>query len=266
MTEHYLIRVPGCQRIRGAELISPIIRLAIVLHALCSLLFALSGEEVIKKVDENTVVGSISYSAKMVISFGGKIREKEFKGFVQGEERAYMEFTAPARDKGTRFLKINDEMWIYIPSVEKATKIAGHMLRQSMMGSDFSYDDVVENEKLLELYEVELVGSDSVNDRKTYKLQLTAKVDEVNYFFRTVWVDKETYIPVKTELYAKSGKLMKEVMVVDFQKIDGYNYPTRIIMVNKLRKDTYTELFLEQIQLDAIVPKKVFTKAYLERK
>ena len=243
-----------------------ITKLILLPFALCSLLFAQSGEEIIKKVDENTVVGSISYSAKMVISFGGKIREKEFKGFVQGKERAYMEFTAPARDKGTRFLKINDEMWIYIPAVEKATKIAGHMLRQSMMGSDFSYDDVAENEKLLDLYEVELISSDTVDDRETYKLQLTAKVDEVNYFHRTVWVDKETYIAVKTELYAKSGKLMKEVVVVDFQKIDGYNYPTRIVMVNKLRKDTYTELSLEKIRLDAIVPKKVFTKAYLERK
>lgn len=240
--------------------------LCVLPFALCSSLFAQSGLEIIKKVDANTVVGSISYKAKMVISFGGKIREKEFKGFVQGEERAYMEFTAPARDKGTRFLMIEDEMWIYIPSVEKATKIAGHMLRQGMMGSDFSYDDVAENEKLLALYEVELIGSDTVEDRETYKLQLTAKVDEVNYFYRTVWVDKETYIPLKTELYAKSGKLMKEVMVVEFQKIDGYNYPTRIIMVNKLRKDTYTELFLEKIHLNAIVPKKVFTKAYLERK
>ena len=266
MIEHQFIRVPGSQKIRGKGLKSLIIKLSIVSFALCSMLFALSGEEVVRKVDENTVVGSISYDAKMVISLSGKIREKEFKGFVQGEERAYMEFTAPARDKGTRFLMIGDEMWIYIPSVEKATKIAGHMLRQSMMGSDFSYDDVVENKKLLEIYEVELVGSDSVDDRETYKLQLTAKVDEVNYFYRTVWVDKETYIPIKTELYAKSGKLMKEVMVVDFQKIDGYNYPTRIIMVNKLRKDTYTELSLEKIQLDAIVPKKVFSKAYLERK
>jgi outer membrane lipoprotein-sorting protein len=266
MIKHQLIRAVGSQKHRAKGLILHIIRSSIVLHVLCSMLFALSGEEVIKKVDENTVVGSISYSAKMVISFGGKIREKEFNGFVQGEELAYMEFTAPARDKGTRFLKINDEMWIYIPSVERATKIAGHMLRQSMMGSDFSYDDVVENEKLLDMYEVELVGSDSVNDRETYKLQLTAKVDEVNYFYRSLWVDKETYIPVKTELYAKSGKLMKEVMVVDFQKLDGYNYPTKIIMTNKLRKDTYTELSLEKIQLDAIVPSKVFTKAYLERK
>jgi outer membrane lipoprotein-sorting protein len=243
-----------------------IILLPAVYCVFCSMLFGLSGEEIIRKVDENTVVGTISYRAKMVISYGGKVREKEFEGYADGEERAYMEFTAPARDKNTRFLKINDEMWIYIPAVEKATKIAGHMLRQSLMGSDFSYDDMIENKGLLDLYDVELVGADSVNDRATFKLKLIARVDEVNYFYRTVWVDQETFIPVKTELYAKSGKLMKEVMITDFQKIKGYNYPTRVIMVNKLRQNTYTELILEQVQLDAVVPDRIFTKAYLERK
>jgi outer membrane lipoprotein-sorting protein len=233
---------------------------------LITLIFGLTGEDIIKRVDDNTVVESISYTATMVISYGGKVREKTFEGFAQGEERGYVEFTSPARDKGTRFLKLGDEMWIYLPTVEKATKIAGHMLRQSMMGSDFSYDDMIENEKLLDLYEVELIGVDSVDARAAYKLQLTAKVDEVNYFYRTVWVDEEYFIPVKTELYAKSGKLMKEFKVNGFQRIGDYNYPTKIIMENKLRKDTYTELYLENIMLDADVPDRVFTKAYLERK
>lgn len=265
--KRYLIgRLPGYDKIRGKGGRSDIMRFIIVLYTFCLTLFAQTGEEIIRKVDDNTVVGSISYTAKMVVSYGGKIREKEFKGYVQGKERAYMEFTAPARDRNTRFLKLKDEMWIYLPSVEKATKIAGHMLRQSLMGSDFSYDDVVENKELLDSYDVELIGTDSLDERATFKLQLTAKIDEVNYFTRTIWVDKETYIPLKTELYAKSGKLMKEVMVADFQRINGNNYPTRIIMVNKLRKDTYTELSLAEIQLNAQVPENVFTKAYLERK
>lgn len=241
-------------------------KLILLSYALCSSLFAQSGLEIIKQVDKNTVVSSLSYRARLLISLGGKIREKEFIGYARGKEYSYMEFVSPARDKGTRFLKIGDEMWMYIRSVEKSTKIAGHMLRQSMMGSDFSYDDVAENEKLQDLYEIEFIGIDSVEDKECYKLELTAKVPEVNYFFKKMWVDKKTYIPVKAELYAKSGKLMKEINITDFQKIGKRNYPTKIIMINKLRKDTFTELILEEIKLDIKIPSKVFTKAYLERK
>ena len=65
---------------------------------------------------------------------------------------------------------------------------------------------------------------------------------------------------------AKSGKLMRETTITDFKKIGAHNYPTKIKMVNKLRKDTYTELVLEDVKLDIKIPKRIFTKSYLERK
>ena len=246
--------------------ITVISKFLLALSSIISLSLAQTAEEIIERVDNNVVVKTTRYRAKLLISLGGKIREKEFIGYTRGKEYSYMEFVSPARDKGTRFLKIGDEMWMYIHAVEKSTKIAGHMLRQSMMGSDFSYDDVAENEKLQDLYEIEFIGIDSVEDKECYKLELTAKVPEVNYFFKKMWVDKKTYIPVKAELYAKSGKLMKEINITDFQKIGKRNYPTKIIMINKLRKDTFTELILEDIELDIKIPAKIFTKAYLERK
>ena len=234
--------------------------------SLMTCIFAQNGREILKRVDDNTVVTSSSYDAIMTISLGGTIREKRFTGYGEGKERAYMEFTYPARDKGTRFLKIADEMWMYLPSVEKATKIAGHMLRQSMMGSDFSYDDIVENEKLIELYDVELTGTDSIGGKECYILELTARVPDVTYYSRKQWVDKEMYVTLKAELYAKSGKLMKEITVSEFKNIDQYTFPTSIKMVNKLRRDTYTELILENVKLDISISDRFFTKAYLERK
>jgi outer membrane lipoprotein-sorting protein len=221
---------------------------------------------IIERVDKNTVTGAIHYRAKLEISVGGEVREKEFIGYALGSDQGYIEFTAPARDNGTRFLKLKDEMWIYLPAVEKATKIAGHMLRQSMMGSDFSYDDMMENKKLRELYVVNLAGSDSVLGNDCYVLDLSAKTVEVPYARRKLWVDKESFIPRKVELYAKSGRLLKEINITDFQRIADRNYPTRIRMVNKLRQNTYSEMVLDDIQIDAVIPVKIFTRAYLERK
>ncbi|UCD19006.1 MAG: outer membrane lipoprotein-sorting protein [candidate division WOR-3 bacterium] len=238
--------------------------LLILLGAICA--SAQTGSEILERVDINTVVTSSHYDATMKISLGGTIREKRFTGYAVGKSHAYMEFTYPARDKGTRFLKIEDEMWIYMPSIEKATKIAGHMLRQSMMGSDFSYDDILENEKLTSLYDIELIGTDTLDGRPCFVLQLQAKVPEVNYYSRKLWVDKEMCVSVKVELFAKSGKLLKEVSISEFKRIDGYTFPTLIRMVNKLRKDTYTELSLEEVELDIETPHRIFTRAYLERK
>lgn len=238
--------------------------IGIIISVIC--MSAQNGRDILERVDDNTVVTTSRYDAKMVISLGGTVREKRFTGYAEGKERAYMEFTYPARDKGTRFLKIEDEMWMYLPAVEKATKIAGHMLRQSMMGSDFSYDDIVENEKLIELYEVELAGTDTIDGDPCHILELTAKVPEITYYSRKLWVDKNRYVTVKAELYAKSGKLMKEITVSEFKNIGQYRFPTLIKMVNKLRQDTYTELTLENVKLDINIPARIFSRAYLERK
>lgn len=233
---------------------------------LTSVISAQTGIEIIDRVDKNVVANTISYDAKMVISLAGQTREKEFVGYVQGKDLAYIEFTAPARDKGTRFLRLKDEMWIYVKDVEKATKIAGHMLRQSLVGSDFSYDDITSNEKLKEQYLINLIGTDTILNRACYNLELTAKVEEVAYYKRKLWIDKEYYYPLKQELYAKSGKLMKEIVISDFKKIGEKNYPTKIRMENKLRQNTFTELILENVKLDVKLPDRIFTKAYLERK
>jgi outer membrane lipoprotein-sorting protein len=233
---------------------------------LATTLSAQTGIEIIDRVDKNVVANTISYDAKMIISLAGQVREKEFIGYIQGKKLAYLEFTAPARDKGTRFLKLNDEMWIYVKEVEKATKIAGHMLRQSLVGSDFSYDDITSNEKRKEQYNINFKGIDTVLNQACYNLELTAKIEEVTYYKRELWIDKEYYYPLKEELYAKSGKIMKEITISDFEKIGDKNYPTKIRMENKLRQNTYTELILGNVKLDVSIPERIFTKAYLERK
>jgi outer membrane lipoprotein-sorting protein len=239
---------------------------AILMILMSCSLFAQSAEEIIEKVDNNRVVESISYKATMLINMGGKKREKSFEGYARGEDFAYLEFTAPARDRGTRFLMIRDEMWMYIPAVEKATKIAGHMLRQSLMGSDFSYDDFTENERLQDAYDIALLGSDTIANTDCYVLELIAKITDVNYYKRKTWISKDTYVPLKTELYAKSGKLMKEIIVLETKKYGARQYPVHIRMENKLRKNTFTELTLNEIEIDITIPSKIFTKAYLERK
>ena len=234
--------------------------------AISNVLYAITAEEIIDKIDDNRVFNTIEYTATMNISIGGQIREKTFKGYARGEDHAYMEFVAPERDKDTRFLMLDNEMYLYIPDVGKPTRIAGHMLRQSMMGSDFSYDDFTENERLLDLYEIELTGSDTFNQQDCHVLELTAKVEEVGYYKRKAWVTKNNYTLVKTELYAKSGKLMKELNVLETRQIASRDFPVRIRMINKLRKDTYTELSFDDIKLDISIPDKYFSIGYLERK
>ncbi len=145
------------------------------------------------------------------------------------------------------------------------------------------YEDALESTKLLEKYDVDLAteeviyvsfrkGTEEVVKRRPcYVLDLTAKVKEVTYYKRKVWVDKEVFIPVKEELFAKSGKKLKVMImgnVVSF-RLRGRGriryYPMYVAMRNLLRKDSLTEMIITKAEFDVKVPKDTFTQRNLKK-
>ncbi len=224
----------------------------------------LSGEEIMERVDKNRVYEKIEYDGRMIIKKGDKVRTKLMHVYAEGEEKALIEFTNP-EDVGTKYLKLSGEMWIYFPDAEEIIKISGHMLRESMMGSDFSYEDVMENEELRKKYSVTVVGSEAVGERDCYVLELVAIDKNVTYAKRKLWVDKERFAVLKIQLFALSGKLLKEVIVEDVEKYGDRYFATKLTMMNKLLKDSSTTFEMEELDFDADIPDNTFTKRSLER-
>src|SRR5690625_5574229 len=109
-------------------------------------------------------------------------------------------------------------MWLYSPSTDRTIMISGHMLRQSVMGSDLSYEDMMEDRKLTDIYSASLIGEETLEGRECYVLELTAKVEDVAYESQKLWVDAERFVPLKQELYAKSGQLLKRITLSDIRR------------------------------------------------
>jgi outer membrane lipoprotein-sorting protein len=222
--------------------------------------------EILDKIDENMVSNSVISLSKMIIYKQGRTDVKEMKSWGIGKKKGFVEFYSPARDKGTKYLRIEDELWMYLPSVEKVVKISGHLLRQSMMGSDFSYEDMLNRLTLKEDYSAEIIGEEEFNGTPCYKLELTAKHKEVTYYRRIILVEKERFIAVKSELYAKTGKLLKSSHVEKIEKIGDRYYPTHIVMIDELRKNSRTEVVMSEVEFDVNIPESVFTRRNLEKR
>jgi len=224
----------------------------------------LTGEEVMKLVDKNKFYEKIEYKGKMTIKKGKKVRVKLMHVYAEGEEKGLIEFTNPS-DRGTKYLKLSGEMWIYFPDAEEIVKISGHMLKESMMGSDFSYEDALENEKLLEKYSITVMESETVKERDCYVLELNAIEKDVTYAKRKLWIDKERFVILKTQLFALSGKLLKESVMEKVKKYGDRYFATKLTMTNKLIKDRSTTFEMEEINFDVDIPDGIFTKRSLER-
>ena len=220
---------------------------------------SLTTEQIIKNVEANMSFSTFKYSAKLIINVGGAIRKKEFFGYGEGTTKSFMEFTSPARDKGSRFLIIDKNLWIYDPVEDKSIKLSGNMLKGSFMGSDFSYKDATENRKLTEKYKATLSGNENIDGRDCYAVALKAIVEDVTYPEEKIWIDKEWFVPMKEELFAKSGKLLKIMTFSDIRKTGNRYYAYKYTLRDNLRKDSQTDMVFQEVAFDAPIPQHVFT-------
>jgi len=226
--------------------------------------FSISPDDILAAMDKNRDYNTVSYEGTMEIHIGGEVRSKTMKVIGVGTEKALVEFTN-AQDKGTRYLKINKELWIYFPSEQDVVKISGHMLKEGMMGSDVSYEDALESDGLHKKYNASISGEELLDGHACYVLTLDAIVKDVPYYKRTMWVDKSLFIQWKEEMYAKSGALLKVSHVLEMQKIGSRHFPTKLEMVNMLRKDTKTVFTMADVAFDVKIDKSVFSLQSLQR-
>ncbi len=224
----------------------------------------LSGDEILKRMDANTAYRSIEYDGTLAIYSGDTVRTKEMRASALGTTRALAEFTNP-EDKGTKFLKIDKNLWIYFPSEQDTVKISGHMLKEGMMGSDVSYQDALESDDLFKKYTVTVSGEQTVDGRQCYVLTLNATVKDVQYETRRMWVDEERFVALRQEMYAKSGKLLKVSRVLDVQKIGDRFFPVKEEISDQLKRGSRTQFTMAEVRLDVPVSESLFSLRNLGR-
>lgn len=226
-------------------------------------LYAITVEEIISKRDDNEYIETAKVEMKMLIVNGNREIENKMISYMD-DNNVLIEFTN-TRDRGTKFLKRNDNLWMFFPEAEDLVKISGHMLKQGMMGSDFSYQDMMESDKLTDLYDFELIGEEDINGRMCYVIEgIAVEGKEVSYYRRKSWVDKERFIGIKEELYAKSGRLLKEMNVIEVKQIEGRWFPVKTIMKDKLRQNTRTEVTIDDIVFNIQLDDNIFTLENLQ--
>lgn len=224
-----------------------------------------SADEILKLVDANISSDNKKFVSKMIVHGRRATRTIESLSWVRGIESSFTEYLSPPRDKGTKMLKLDDQLWLYSPQTDRTIRIAGHMLRQSVMGSDLSYEDMMEDPKLANMYSAQLESDETLEDRSCWVLALQAKKSDVTYQSRKIWVDKERNIILKENRYAKSGKLLKTTEIKKVVKTNNRWYPQHIIFKDQLLGGKGTEFFFIELNFNVDIPDYIFSKASLRK-
>jgi len=233
---------------------------------ICTMAFSQTptASELLRRVDNNEIYNTIEYEGEIIIEYQGRRYVKTLKAWGRGNTHSFIEFTNP-EDRGTKYLRRDGRLYVYSPDTEEVMLISGHMLKESMMGSDMSYEDTLSNDTLSSRYDPVLSGSEVWNGRDAWVLELTAKKKTESYPKRKLWIDKENGDLLHYELYALSGVKLKEYSLLKTEIIGGRRFPVEGEMRDLMRKDSKTTFVMRSVVLDRPIADSVFSQRNLER-
>lgn len=243
------------------------ILIIIILSLLSGILWAEfpDGSEILRRIDDNMIANTTRSKTTMIVQTRRATRTMVSNNWSQGTDKAFSEYTAPAREKGTKMLKDGNNLWVYDPKTDRTIQISGNMLKQSVMGSDLSYEDFMEETRLQDNYTAVVTGEKLYEKRDCWILQLTAVKPDVAYQKVTVYVDKERFLPLYEERYARSGKLLKTTRVQEVMQTGNRWYPKKVLYKDELKDGKGTIFIMDKIEFDVKIPAHIFTKASLKK-
>lgn len=242
--------------------------LIVFLFCLVPIAKALTGNEILQKVDEIATAPKdrTAITETILIDKNGNQKKRVSILMQKGDSMRIIKFLEPPSDRGVGFLSIKnpeggDEiMYLYMPDFKKERRIASHVKQGQFMGSDFSYDDTA-TLRLSDDYNAELLREEG----NYYVLKLTPKPGvEKEYSYVLNWVTKDNFLADKAELYDKNGRLYKIQTNTGWKKYGEYWQPERMEMKN-VRDNHTTIMIFKEVKFDQNLSDELFTVRNLKR-
>lgn len=227
---------------------------------------AQTAREIIEKADELTRGLSSQGEMTMQIVRPKWTREMSLKSWTMGTEYSLILITAPAKEKGTVFLKREKEIWNWVPSIERTVKLPPSMMMQSWMGTDLTNDDLVKESSIVEDYTHEIEKDTVIDGRDCWKLVLTAKPDApVVWGSVNAFVDKKNYIQMRSEFYDEDGFLVNVFMASDIKEMGGRTLAGRLEIIPVDKEGHKTVIIQKDIKFNTGISEDFFTTNNMKR-
>jgi outer membrane lipoprotein-sorting protein len=240
----------------------------------------LSPEEIAKRSFlASKVSDSVSDSTFRLVNAKGQERVRETTGqtkLVKGttNNMRVVTFNSPADVKGTKTLLIeksgsDDDIWIYLPALKKVRRLVASNKKDSFVGTDFSYGDVIGHK--VEDWNHKILKEEKIDGKDCWMIESTPKNPSISensgYSKRLAWIDKESFIAVQGESYDLSGQLFKKFYARNLTKVDAKENKWQPMQLEAQNVQTNHKTILEfkNFKANTGVEDDKFTTRYLEK-
>lgn len=212
-------------------------------------------EELLDATDDVNRGASSTTTIEMQVKTKRYERTMSMEAWSRGEENSLIRILSPAKDAGTTTLKVDDDMWNYIPKVDRTMKIPPGMMSGSWMGSHFSNDDLVKSNRLTDNF---TYVNEGVVDG-VYTITCTAKPDAPVVWGKVVVKVREDLIPVEVAYYDEDGELARTMAFSDVKEMGGKLFPATMTLIPADKPDEFTRVTTTKAEFDVEIDDRTFT-------
>lgn len=197
---------------------------------------------------------SDAYQMQVKIVSSNEKEESSFLVYLKGNNKTLIKVLGPKKMMGRNMLMIGENMWVYVPNIRRSVRVS---LNQKLTGEAANGD----------ISRMRWAGDYShkieKKDNKQWELFLEATKEGLTYSKIRVWIDANDKRPLKAEFLTLSGKIIKTATYEDYKKTLGMMRPAKIHIVDNLKKDQYSDIFIEKME-NKNFPDAMFTEKSLE--
>ena len=233
----------------------------------------LDARDVAKRAEDNLRSEQTYFEARMVVE-SPRLSAPRTVHFRSWEDRStgrsFIRIHEPAKDAGTGFLKLESNLWMYIPRVERTMRIPPSMMLQSWMGSDFTNDDLVKESSEIDDYDHHWLGVDpafeAASGQRAYVISYVPHEEAPVVWGQIVsWIDAATFAPLRQEFFDEDGEKLRVISFSEHREVDGRAMPHRWSLTPLDKQGHRTEMQLIEVKFDLALEDEVFTRRYLEK-
>jgi outer membrane lipoprotein-sorting protein len=191
-----------------------------------------TAKEIIKKANDLMQGQTNESYMRMSIVRPTWQRTIAFHSWGKSNEYSMAIITEPAKDKGQTFLKRKNEIWNWVPNIQRMIKLPPSMMSQGWMGSDFTNDDLLKAASIVEDYDHTLLGSEVCNGEDCFKIKLIPKPNAAIVWGSLIkWISKKGYFQMKTEYYDEDNILVKTESASSIKNMGEREIPTHFEII-----------------------------------
>lgn len=226
----------------------------VFLFCLSFFTYSQDANNILKKSEEKIRGVKSSYTEMIITVVRPKWKkEMTMKGWSVGEDYFTSVIITPAKEKGTVFLKRENEVWNYVPSIERTIKLPPSMMMQNWMGTDFTNDDLVQRSSITDDYTNTIIGEETIDDLDCWIIQLIPKEDAPVVWGKLImWIDKNDYMQLKTQFFDEYDDMVNVMNSKIIKNFGGKKLPSVIefVPIEKEGNKTIVERLIWMFDID----------------